>query len=217
MKGVPPITEPDVVKALAHPLRVRILNILDQRTASPVEIARELDVPLGNVSYHVRTLARLRLIKIVGRRQRRGAIEHFYRADERPVITDRAWGEVPEIAKHALVQASLSTTSAYIEAAAQNGGFNRTEAHLSRQTLEVDAATFKAISEEIADVMLRVRKRVAEASERMADEDGEERKPATVVLMLFEGGEPTKAGAADGDAHKPARKAPKRRAAAAAR
>ena len=217
MKGAPPITEPDVVKALAHPLRVRILNILDERTASPVEIARELDVPLGNVSYHVRTLARLKLIKIVGRRQRRGAIEHFYRADERPVITDRAWGEVPEIAKHALVQASMSTTSAYIEAAAQNGGFNRPEAHLSRTTMEVDEATFKEISKEIAEVFLRVRKRAADASQAMAEDGDEERKPATVVFMLFEGGEPTPAGATDDASRRKPRKAPKRRTAAAAR
>ena len=190
MRGAPPITEPDVVKALAHPLRVQILNILDERTASPVEIARELDVPLGNVSYHVRTLARLRLIKIVGRRQRRGAIEHFYRADERPVITDRAWGEVPTTAKHALVQASLSSTSSYVEAAASSGGFDRAEAHLSRTTLEVDEETFKEISQEIADVFMRVRKRASEVSEQMTDGDGDGKVPATVVFMLFEGGGP---------------------------
>lgn len=215
MRGAPSITEPDVVKALAHPLRVRILNILDERTASPVEIARELDMPLGNVSYHVRMLAKLGLIKIVGRRQRRGAIEHFYRADERPVITDRAWGEVPEIAKHAFVEASLSSTSAYVEAAAQTGGFNRPEAHLSRTTMEVDEQTFKEISQEISDVFMRVRKRAKSASRSTSEDAGDGRVPATVVFMLFEGGEPPSGGGAEADGA-PA-KARRRRGGAAAR
>ena len=52
------IADPQVAKALTHPLRVSILGILEERTASPREIADELDAPLGVVSYHVRQLAR---------------------------------------------------------------------------------------------------------------------------------------------------------------
>jgi len=36
------------------------------------------------VSYHVRTLAQLELIKLVKKTPRRGAIEHHYEAVERP-------------------------------------------------------------------------------------------------------------------------------------
>ena len=46
-----------VVKALGHPTRVRILNILrDRELASPVELSNELGVALGTIGYHVRRL-----------------------------------------------------------------------------------------------------------------------------------------------------------------
>src|SRR3989442_12903134 len=92
-----------VIKALAHPLRVRILGVLEQRAASPSEIAEELGAPLGNVSYHVRQLAAMKLIRLVRRTPRRGAIEHTYQADARPPISDAGWAEVPEIVKQAMI------------------------------------------------------------------------------------------------------------------
>ena len=67
-----------VVKALAHPLRVEILQLLDEGRSSPIELSRRLNAPLGVVSYHVRVLSDLGLIRLVKRTARRGAIEHHY-------------------------------------------------------------------------------------------------------------------------------------------
>ena len=39
-------------KALRHPLRVRILKVLNERASSPTKLADELNENLGNVSYH---------------------------------------------------------------------------------------------------------------------------------------------------------------------
>src|SRR5215218_4084436 len=70
-----------VVKALAHPTRVRILNVLrDRELASPVELSSELGVALGTIGYHVRRLESLGFIELAKRTQRRGAVEHHYRA-----------------------------------------------------------------------------------------------------------------------------------------
>ena len=70
------VEDPRYVKALAHPLRVRILSMLEERDASPVALAEHLDATLGTVAYHVRTLERLGLIEMVATHQRRGATEH---------------------------------------------------------------------------------------------------------------------------------------------
>jgi hypothetical protein len=40
----------DLVRALAHPMRVRILEALQGRTASPTELAREFLESLGVVT-----------------------------------------------------------------------------------------------------------------------------------------------------------------------
>jgi DNA-binding transcriptional ArsR family regulator len=74
------ITDPALGKALAHPLRPRILVALAGRTASPSELAEQLDVPLGVLSYHVRRLVDLGLLRLVRRVPRRGAVEHYYTA-----------------------------------------------------------------------------------------------------------------------------------------
>src|ERR671938_1297573 len=123
MKPQSDISDPSVIKALTHPLRVQILRALEERTASPSELAEEIGAPLGNVSYHVRQLHALGLIKLVKKTPRRGAIEHHYKAVSRQQITDEAWGKVPDIVKEAMIGAMLGQVSASVNAAAAGGGF----------------------------------------------------------------------------------------------
>ena len=58
--------------------------MLDAGEASPKELATSLGEKLGNVSYHVRILARLGLIELIRETPRRGAVEHHYRSVPRP-------------------------------------------------------------------------------------------------------------------------------------
>jgi DNA-binding transcriptional ArsR family regulator len=64
VKPIKNIDDPRYVKALSHPIRVRVLALLEERMASPVELAEVLGVSLGSVSYHVRNLHRLGLIEL---------------------------------------------------------------------------------------------------------------------------------------------------------
>ena len=102
MKKVTTLDDPRYIKALSHPLRVRILAILEERAASPVKLADLLDASLGVVAYHVRTLEQLGLIKLVRTNQVRGAVEHHYRAQPRPTISDEGWAAAGPVAKQAL-------------------------------------------------------------------------------------------------------------------
>ena len=70
---------PEIAQALSHPTRARVLTALRERPRSPKELAEEFAEPLGTVSYHVRTLHGMGLIKLVKKTPRRGAIEHHYR------------------------------------------------------------------------------------------------------------------------------------------
>ncbi len=102
-----PITNIDdarYVKAMSHPLRVRILALLDERTASPVELAGWLGATLGTVAYHVRTLERMGLIELTRQTRVRGAIEHHYRSTTRPRVSDEAWAAAPPIAEQAATE-----------------------------------------------------------------------------------------------------------------
>jgi DNA-binding transcriptional ArsR family regulator len=93
-----------LVRALAHPLRVQILEILSERVASPTDLSAELGVDLGHVAYHTRTLDSCGCLELVDTAQRRGAVEHFYKAAPGasqswiPLELDQAsWEEVTKI------------------------------------------------------------------------------------------------------------------------
>jgi DNA-binding transcriptional ArsR family regulator len=71
----------DMLIALRHPLRRRILRLLaDGKKRSPRELAAALRTPLSNVSYHVRVLAERSAVKLVETQPSRGSVEHFYRS-----------------------------------------------------------------------------------------------------------------------------------------
>ncbi len=186
MKPWADVTDPRVVKALAHPLRVRILSMLDESVLSPSEISEQIDVPIGNVSYHIRQLVDLGMIKLVRETPRRGAVEHHYSAEARPMITDEAWSKAPEIVRQAMVGAALEESAQAVNAAALSGGFSADGAHLSRIPSPVDARGWKEMSKELAKTMERLQ-RIAEASQarlKASDHDGEQH--ATAVMMLFQ-------------------------------
>ena len=82
-------------------MRTRILGMLDERVASPRQLSDELGVPVQNVNYHVRELARLGLIRLVRETQRRGAIEHHYQAVASPRVSDQAWSSCRRVSASA--------------------------------------------------------------------------------------------------------------------
>jgi len=179
------VTDPRLVKALAHPLRVRILAVLDEHVASPTELAEELHAPLGNVSYHVRTLLSLGLIELVKETPRRGSVEHHYSAVARPAISDQAWEAVPESVKRAMIGAALQQAGVYVNAAAAAGSFNRANAHLSRTPLELDDEGWHAVAEELLKFMDRAQEIERDCSERLKDAP-ESQTRGQLLMMLFE-------------------------------
>ena len=72
--------ENDLLTALRHPLRRRILQVMaDGKAVSPRELSLTLRQPLSNVSYHVRVLAKCAAVTLVETKPVRGSVQHFYR------------------------------------------------------------------------------------------------------------------------------------------
>jgi DNA-binding transcriptional ArsR family regulator len=185
LKPYQDITDPKLAKALAHPLRTRLLAALEGRTASPSELADEVGAPLGVVSYHMRRLSSLGFVKLVKRVPRRGAVEHYYTATTRPRITDKAWGATPGIVKQATIAAALEQIGQQVSAAASAGGFDAAEAHLARRPVTVDDKGLKAIARELDAFSTRIQKIETDAKQRLQRSDRQGQQEATVVMMLF--------------------------------
>jgi DNA-binding transcriptional ArsR family regulator len=210
-KPVLSIDDPRYVKALSHPLRVRILALLQERTASPRELAEWLDATLGTVSYHVRTLHEFDLIELVRTSQVRGAIAHHYRAKVRPRVSDEAWASAAPIVKQAAVGAALQTVDDYARAAAASGGFDRREAHLTRTSLRLDAKAWQAAARACEKLLAELERVEDAAAKRLAkDPEAEGTADAAVVVMLFEAVRLTEPQP-DGPARKPRRRTSKAR------
>jgi DNA-binding transcriptional ArsR family regulator len=180
------ITDTETVKALSHPLRVQILRLLEEKDMSPVEISAELGLPVNRVSYHMRQLARFDLVKLVRTTPRRGAVEHHYRLQARPRISDKAWGQVPEIVKQAMTGAAVQQILTHVHANALSGGFDRPDAHLSRSDVILDDRGWKEMSEELERTLGRLDKIHEASTDRLRKADHEGQVRGTVVLALLE-------------------------------
>jgi DNA-binding transcriptional ArsR family regulator len=187
VKPITNIDDPRYVKAMSHPLRVRILALLDERAASPVELAGWLGATLGTTAYHVRTLERIGLIELVRETRVRGAVEHHYRSKERPTVSDQAWEAASPMAKQAAVSASLETIGAYARAAGAAGGFDHGNSHLTRTMLHLDTRGMNELSRACTRVLAQV-DRIEDAARERIDRNPHagETKDVALVMMLFE-------------------------------
>ncbi len=187
MKPITNIDDPRYVKAMSHPLRVRILALLDERTSSPVELAGWLGATLGTVAYHVRTLERMGLVELVRETRVRGAVEHHYRSKERPRVSDEAWEAAPPIAKQAAVSSTLQTIDAYARAASAAGGFDHGNSHLTRTALHLDARGWNDLSRACLRLLAQVDRIEEAAQERLAgNAENGGTKDVALVMMMFE-------------------------------
>jgi DNA-binding transcriptional ArsR family regulator len=67
------------LRALAHPVRLRILSLLTGAPMTAAEVARELGLTHANASYHLRQLSGIGTIVIAGEERIRGGVAKRYR------------------------------------------------------------------------------------------------------------------------------------------
>ena len=79
--GVDQTTRVASLRAMAHPLRLRILSLLTGAALSAAEVARELDLTHANASYHLRQLHAAGLLVLAEEESIRGGRAKRYRYD----------------------------------------------------------------------------------------------------------------------------------------
>ena len=72
------LTRPAQVKAIGHPLRTTILQLLHERAATVTELAAAVERPKSTVAHHVDVLTRNGLLQVVRTRKVRAIEERFY-------------------------------------------------------------------------------------------------------------------------------------------
>ena len=177
-----------LAKALAHPLRVRELAALNEAVASPNQLAEQVGEPLQNVSYHVRVLHGLGCIELVSTAQRRGAIEHFYRAVTRPFFSDRDWERLPRSARHTVSDVVLQLVWEDAAEALRSGRFDeRHERHLSRTPLALDDKGWADLNQVLAETLAKAMDIQTESAGRRSEMNGDATE-TRLVMMHFPAG-----------------------------
>jgi DNA-binding transcriptional ArsR family regulator len=176
----------DIIKALAHPSRVHALHILNQRTASPKELAHEVGTSVGKMAYHVRELDKAGYIELVSTVPRRGATEHFYRAVKPAVFSDEEWAQIPEPVRANIVGMELAATGKLISEAMKSGSFEqRSNRHHSLHEGVVDEQGWEEAMELLKETMERLGEIQATSIERRLKSE-EPGIPLAVSLIGFE-------------------------------
>ena len=180
------VVENNLVKALSHPVRARALAILNDRVASPKEIAEELDMEVSNVSYHVKTLKALGCAELVRTAPVRGATEHFYRGTTRSFLSDANWAKLTPEAKTGVSIAGLKTQNNAALKALEAGTFDaRADRHLSCSPLSVDEEGWSELMAVLEGTLDEVWEIQGKSAARQA-EARTERIPVTVSILGFE-------------------------------
>jgi DNA-binding transcriptional ArsR family regulator len=169
VEEVASVPEEDIasLRAIAHPVRLRILSLLTGTEMSAAEVARELDLTHANASYHLRVLADAGEVVDAGEEKIRGGVARRYRHPwDRP---DREGGQ----------SADRRSGELYLRAMADElvrrfrDRRARSRAHLTDAELWVTPQTWQ-----------RVRDLVAEAAELVPAEAMPPRSRGTVHVNM---------------------------------
>jgi hypothetical protein len=183
---------------IAHPVRVQILIIANERDISPSRYVEEVmgytpaDQPddykrgLSHVAYHFRALEKAGCIDVVDRIPKRGSVEHVYRAESRAHLSDDDWEKVPDDEQIQIMTVVWQGLMAKTEAARLGGTLNaRNDAWLAWTDAGLDERGWAEMTTTIVANFAELERIRIDAEARL-NETETEPIPATFAMLGFE-------------------------------
>lgn len=175
-----------LTKAIAHPLRLQILALANQRTISPSEYSAEMGASLSTVAYHFRKLLELGFLELVEEVPKRGSKEHRYRACRRAMVNDTNWQELGKATRAGVRIAGFQDLIARCAQAVNAGTFDsRDDSIFYWVGGGMDETGWEEFIEASRQLIERV-KAIESASAERAANDGAECFPTTFAVTAFE-------------------------------
>lgn len=135
------------LRAMAHPIRLRILSLLTGAAMTAAEVARELNLTHANASYHLRQLAEVGQIQpVAGQERIRGGIAKRYRY----VIEDKpAGGGAGDPTQRPYRRALYDAVASELRRRAAHLAATPNRSHMTDADLWVDPADWATVREQI--------------------------------------------------------------------
>lgn len=176
-----------LVEAMSHPVRSKLLfNLTDSPRASAKQLAERVEEPPSKVRYHLRKLREAGLVGIEDEESRRGVVERYYRALQRPVIWEEDEVGLGDAQKRALSVEILRLILADAARSISAGTFiGRDDRCLTRTWAEVDEEGWRELAKIHLETLAAVQAAVNRSGERLS-RSGEEPIRAVSDLLFFE-------------------------------
>lgn len=185
-----------ICTVLKHPLRVRILEVLNEGPRSPSQFVEEGLIPkehystyqqaLSLAAYHFRALEKEGCLEVIESIPRRGAVEHIYRGLARVFIDDAEFEEMVPPDRRRLSRISLQGMIARADRAIAEDTFDaRTDRHLTWMPMQLDERAWNEVITSLAATFAELSQIRRDAADRIAA-SGDEVIPATVAMLGFE-------------------------------
>lgn len=177
--------DPQILRALAHPLRVRILRLFEEGPSGPKRLADRIGEPLANVAYHTNVLLDCGCIEPVETIPCRGAVEHIYRLKPGKALGSFDWLSVPPSLREGMAGSSLEAfTTRAVEALKAGSLQGREDSRVTWLPLMVDEKGWK----ELVGIAERAENSFRAAAERSAErlKGSAEGFPVIVAVATFE-------------------------------
>jgi hypothetical protein len=185
-----------ICTALRHPLRVRILEVLNEGPRSPSQFVEEGLIPkehyttyqqaLSLAAYHFRELQKEGCLEVIESIPRRGAVEHIYRGLARVYFDDEEFERMPRPTRRKLSRISLQGMIARADRAIREDTFDsRVDRHLTWLPMQLDERGWEEVIDALATTFHELTQIRHDARDRIAA-SGEQVVPATVAILGFE-------------------------------
>lgn len=179
-----------MAKVLVDPLRIKIVSELGIREMSPKLFHQEFGGgALPRVARAFEVLAEydwLVLTRTETGGERRGGVEHFYRATQPALLDEETWPTIPAPMKGVFTSMIFSTFAERVNAAIEAETIDkRSDRHASWIPLLLDQQGWDNAVEKVDALFYWFFEEQEAANMRMA-ESGEEPIPMTVALAAFE-------------------------------
>lgn len=174
-----------LMKGLSHPLRVKILTLINERPWSPRELQRELNEGLSQISYHVKVLRDFELIELVRTEPRRGAVEHFYSPVQRIIVPEGMSVALPKSARLEMLAKIIRDAETDVRESLKDGTFyERDDFHASWTPMDLDERGCEELHARADEFLADILEISGEATNRLAEGETEA-IPVSVALFGF--------------------------------
>lgn len=180
---------------LKHPMRVRILEVVNEAPMSPTRFLESgyadqdfesKQAGISYVSYHFRELEKAGCVEVIETHQRRGATEHIYRGRSRVFYTSEEFERLPSAERTMLSRTSFQGLVARTDSAITSGTFDkRTDRQLTWRAMHLDEQGWKELTVHLDESFAKAEAIRQAAAERIRQNDGEV-IPATVAFLGYE-------------------------------